>query len=352
MASTEAAVAAALGKRAPKTRKGKQIRRQREPQIVEEAKTALIVRGNKASNEVQLFLRDLFHLRTPLAMLFMRKHAEHPFEDLKRIEQLCGKHDHSLFAFGSSSKKRPFRLILGRLFDGSLLDMQEFRVEDFRSTSSFNAQRNEAVVGSKPLVVFQGAAFEGEEQMKRTKSLLLDFFRGPTPEQVLLQGLEQVIVCSTFDASAARAAAGDQATAPRATAGPTKPAAPGVLFRRFRISTYKSGSKLPRIELEEEIGPQFRLVLDRTKDPERDRWKQAIKVPKAAKPKKVKNVASDSLGKKHAQIHLGQQDFGTLHTVHHGPAKKRKLKADVEASGKKPKAVGGKAGGKAADAEG
>ncbi|CAE7566604.1 RPF2 [Symbiodinium sp. CCMP2456] len=65
----------------------------------------------------------------------MRKHEEHPFEDSHKLEQLCKKFDHSLFAFGSSSKKRPARLILGRLFDGHLLDMQEFGVEDYKSMS-------------------------------------------------------------------------------------------------------------------------------------------------------------------------------------------------------------------------
>ncbi|CAL1131385.1 unnamed protein product [Cladocopium goreaui] len=55
----------------------------------------------------------------------MRKHEEHPFEDCSKVEVLCKKFDHALFAFGSTSKKRPSRLILGRLFDGALLDMQE-----------------------------------------------------------------------------------------------------------------------------------------------------------------------------------------------------------------------------------
>merc|ERR1712241_1140897 len=112
----------------------------------------------------------------------MQKHADHPFDDVSNLERLCNKYDHGLFAFGSSSKKRPFRLILGRLFDRALLDMQEYRVEDFKSIASFHSNRKEPIMGSKPLVIFQGAAFDDDERLKRTKSLLLDFFSGPRPE--------------------------------------------------------------------------------------------------------------------------------------------------------------------------
>ena len=48
-------------------------------------------------------------------------------------EKLCAKADASLFAFGSHSKKRPSNLLLGRLFDGHLLDMFELGVERFLS---------------------------------------------------------------------------------------------------------------------------------------------------------------------------------------------------------------------------
>lgn len=175
------ALTSAIGKRVAKTRKGRSVLKKRESQVVEEAKTALIVRGNKTSFEVGQLLKDLQKLRTPLATLFMRKHEEHPFEDMKRLSQLCSKYDHSLFAFGSSSKKRPFRLVLGRHFDGVLLDMQEFRIEEFKSMQSFPAGKKESVFGGKPLMVFQGTAFESDDRLKRAKSLLMDFFTGPKP---------------------------------------------------------------------------------------------------------------------------------------------------------------------------
>jgi len=323
-------VVAAVGKRKAKTRKGRRILERRRPQIVEDAKTALILRGNKCSSDTQALLRDLYRLRSPLATLFMRSHPEHPFEDIKRVESLCVKYDHSLFAFGSSSKKRPFRLILGRLFDGSLLDMQEFNVEDYKSIDSFNKSVKESVAGSKPLIAFQGAAFESDERLKRAKSLLLDFFRGPAPEKVLLQGLEQVMVCSTFDSSASGGGGGGASSSTPAAAAAAAGAAPAIFVRRFRIDMLKSGSRLPRVELQE-LGPRLKLTLDRVKEPDRDRWKGAIKVPKAAKEQKVKNIKGDSMGKKRGRIHLGKQDFNQIHTVHHSKAKSKKLKADLKA---------------------
>jgi len=89
----------------------------------------------------------------------------------------------------------------------------------------------------------------------------------------------------------------------------------------------------------EETGPSFKLVLDRTREPDKDRWKQAIKVPKAAKPKKEKNVKTTDLGKRIGKYHLGKQDFNQIHTVHHGESKKRKLRESLsgnKASGTAP----------------
>ncbi|CAE8628954.1 unnamed protein product, partial [Polarella glacialis] len=107
-----------------------------------------------------------------------------------------------------------------------------------------------------------------------------------------------------------------------------------IHVRRYRLQMKKSGSKLPRAEMEE-IGPHMNLSLDRTKDPDKDRWKMAIKTPKAAKPKKEKNVTTKEMGKRVGKFHLGKQDFNSIHTVHHGESKKKKLKAAVAANSAK-----------------
>jgi len=306
------ALTEALGKRTPRTKRGRRILQRREPRAVEDAKTALILSGNRANNEVQTLLKDLHRCRAPLATLFIRKHEMHPFEDPQRLEKMCAKYDHSLFAFGSSSKKRPFRLILGRLFDTAMLDMQEFRIQDYKPVHTF--QKADCVAGSKPLVLFQGSSFESNEGMKRTKSLLLDFFSGPRPQRVMLQGLDQVVVCSAVEG-----------VTPPGAAAPVV----GVSVKRFRMNYAKSGSRLPHVELEE-IGPSFKMELDRQKDPDKDRWKQAIKVPKEVKPKKVKNMSKNYMGKRQAKIHVGKVDFDQIHTQFHGESKRKKMADDQD----------------------
>jgi hypothetical protein len=44
---------------------------------------------------------------------FGQKHPLNPFEDIKPIEELTQKYDHSLFAFCSHNKKRPNNVVLG-----------------------------------------------------------------------------------------------------------------------------------------------------------------------------------------------------------------------------------------------
>jgi len=325
MAADSNALAKAIGGRAPKTRKGRKILERRAPQVIEEAKTALIIQGNKGSAEVLSLLRDLHRLRNPLSQLFTRSHEIHPFEDAGRLETLCKKNDHGLFAFGSSSKKRPFRLILGRLFDAHILDMLEFKVDGYKGINSFPCLKKDSVLGSKPLLIFQGSGFETDDTLKRAKSMLLDFFGGAAPEKVLLEGLEHVIVCTANDAPPAAASSDITADAPTV--------APTLNVRRFHIQYQKSGSKLPRVELQE-VGPRFNLSVDRTKEPEREKWKAAIKVPKAAKPKKEKNIKTEVMGKKRGRIHLGKQDFDQIHTVHHGKSKSKKLRTDLAGNAK------------------
>merc|ERR1740139_866182 len=93
-AGSEAALGKVMGERKPKTAKGRRILRKREPQIVEGAKTALLLRGNRGSPEVMNLLRDLQRLRPgDLSTFYSRKHDEHPFEDPARLEVLCNKFD-------------------------------------------------------------------------------------------------------------------------------------------------------------------------------------------------------------------------------------------------------------------
>ena len=60
-----------------------------------------------------------------------KTHDFTPMEDASMIERTSIKYDASLFMVGSHQKKRPHNLVLGRIFDGHVLDMFEFGVENF-----------------------------------------------------------------------------------------------------------------------------------------------------------------------------------------------------------------------------
>lgn len=257
-------------------------------------------------------MTELQKLKKPLSTFFSRKHEEHPFESTERIEKFCRQQDNSLFCLGSSSKKRPFRVIFGRMFDHQLLDMQEFGVSAYKPSSGFKGVEP-CQIGSKPLLVFQGAGFDHDPQLKQSKSLLMDFFRGPQPEKIALNGLDHVMVFSTVDA------------APTASAEDREGLKKKVLFRHYRIALKKSGTKLPFVELAE-LGPSVDLTLDRSREPDKGMWKAALKIPKQAKPKKVKNISTTVLGQRMGRIHLGKQDFEKIHTPHfHGAKGKKRM---------------------------
>ena len=110
-------VTMSLDPKRAKTARGRRALEKMMPQLEENPRTALVLRGQKSSALVNAALTDLFMLKKPNAKHFSRHNAVHPFEDATGLEFLCQKNDASLFAFGTHSKKRPNNLVIGRLFD-------------------------------------------------------------------------------------------------------------------------------------------------------------------------------------------------------------------------------------------
>jgi len=119
-----------------------------------------------------------------------------------------------------------------------------------------------------------------------------------------------------------------------------------IYFRVYAIQLKKSGTKLPYVELEE-MGPSMDMTvrpcmvarpdwrrrpslsaldrrravsggppaqIRRRKEASPDVLKEAMKVPKEIKPKAVKNVITDAVGKTIGRIHVGKQDFSKIAT--------------------------------------
>ena len=110
------------------------------PKAIENTKSVLFLRGTKTSETVGTMLKEIYALRKPFGKLLSRKNDNmHPFEDEASIEFLCQKNDCSIFVVANHSKKRPNNLVVGRTFDGHLLDMVELGVTSATSFAELQA---------------------------------------------------------------------------------------------------------------------------------------------------------------------------------------------------------------------
>ena len=147
----------------------------KEPQLVEEERSALFLRSTTCSESMRALLLDLYRIRGPeTSKNFTRKTEERPFENDASFRFLCEKNNSSLFVLGSHSKKRPDNMILARMFEFNVLDMYELGLTSIRSIADFRQET--FAVGSKPFMLFQGDAFENHPTYQQLKSLFMDFF--------------------------------------------------------------------------------------------------------------------------------------------------------------------------------
>ncbi|KAI9228350.1 MAG: Brix domain-containing protein [Piptocephalis tieghemiana] len=264
----------------------------RAPKVTENVKTAIFVRGTTTSQVVNTALSDLLALKKPFGIHFSKKNDIHPFDNETSLEFFSQKNDASLFLVGTHSKKRPNNLILARMFDHHLLDMIELGVERLVPMADFKTGK--CAIGMRPCFLFNGELFDRREDYRNLKNMLVDFYRGEVVESVNLAGLEYVI---------------------SVTAGPLGPDdSPGLIyFRVYTISLKKSGSRLPRVELEE-MGPSMDLRVRRTRPANEDTLKLATRVPKEKLIKKRKNIHHDPMGDKYGRIHMESQDLSKLQT--------------------------------------
>uniref|UniRef100_A0A674CJ24 Ribosome production factor 2 homolog n=1 Tax=Salmo trutta TaxID=8032 RepID=A0A674CJ24_SALTR len=306
------------------TKRAKRFLDNRAPKLTENIKNAMIMKGGNTSMTVTQALKDIYALKKPSAVLYKNTKISTPRGLCKNSQSsvfcLClqeffsKKTDSSLFLFGSHNKKRPNNLIFGRLFDFHVLDMIELGIEKYNSLSDIKSSK--CPEGTKPMLVFAGDAFDHDNDHKRLKSLLTDFFRGPVVPSVRLAGLEHVLHFTALEGK--------------------------IYMRSYRSLLKKSGCRTPRIELEE-IGPSFDFILRRTHLASDDLYKTAHKQPKALKPKKKKNISHDTFGTKFGRLHMQKQDLAKLQTRKMKGLRKRRgpAAAAVVAGETSPKATEG-----------
>ncbi|XP_030374964.1 ribosome production factor 2 homolog [Scaptodrosophila lebanonensis] len=272
--------------RKPKTRKGKKVLLAREPQLVEPARTMVFLDGRKCGGNVKQCMKDLQQLKKPLVKVLNRKNDITPFDDPSSLEFLAMKNDAAQFAFGSTSKKRPDNIVLGRIFENEILDMFELGIKRYLSISDFKNEKIGTCV--KPCLVFNGPKWAQTEELRRLRNLFIDTFHREKVESIRLQGIEHVLSFTVTDDM-------------------------NILMRSYQILLKKSGQKTPRIELEE-IGPSADFSIRRTKIASEDLYKQSRKQPKQLKVTKKKNITTDGLGNTKGRVHLGKQETGSIQT--------------------------------------
>ncbi|ORZ22991.1 ribosome production factor 2 [Absidia repens] len=293
----------------PKTARTKRFFKNRESKVHENPKTALIVHGSTTSQVVTDALKDLYAMKRPNAIHFTKKNEIKPFEDEEKLEFFSNKNDASLVVIGTHLKKRPHNLTFARMFNHQVLEMFELGVEKLQAMSQIKGSKSS--VGMKPVLTFNGEAFDSNPTCQAIKNYFLDFFNGDASDAVNLNGLEYVIsFTATSDTN--------------------------ILMRTYTVQLKKSGVKTPRVELEE-MGPNFDFVVRRSNLPKPDLWKAATKVPTELKKPKVKNVNVDEMGDKLGRIHVGQQELHKIQTRKMKGLKKRSAddKADDEESSSK-----------------
>ncbi|CEF65779.1 Ribosome production factor 2 homolog [Strongyloides ratti] len=276
----------------------------------ENDKNCLFVKGGKTSETVNNIMKELMLLKKPLTTQMKRHNAFHPFENETGLTEFSQKFDTSLFVFGSSTKKRPSCITVGRMFDHNLLDMVELNVTKFVSSNEFKAPR--PTLGTKPCIILQGTEFENDETMTRIGNLFVDLFKGPSVSQVRLQGLETVIQITAVGKN--------------------------ILFRVYKTILLKSGTKTPRVELIE-VGPSIDFQLNRDKLASASLWKDALKVPKELTVKPKKNTDTDVFGTKLARVHVGKQHINTIQTRKLKALKRTKPQGDPKKSNNSNKRV-------------
>ena len=300
-----------------KTPLGKRSLMKRAPKLVEnDGKMCLMLHGGKSSQVLKDLVTDLGVMKKGEVHKLTRKNdGIRPFEGggETSLEFFAQKADAGAFILGTHQKTRPDCLTVGRFFDYHLFDMAELLVTNYKGINAFGNVGSETVLGSKPCMVFLGDKFETDPALKLTKNILTDVFRGRPATRINLKGVDRVIVCTALEDN--------------------------VLFRQCAIRYKKSGTRMPKVELDE-MGPSFDFTLGRHQEAPSDVKKHAYAKPKGAK--KVKNVEQDSLegkvGRLYVEKQTGLEDMGMMKMK--GLKRERRERAEERDDAKKRKAAG------------
>jgi ribosome production factor 2 len=282
--------------------------KKREPQVIENVKTAMFIKGPKTSEVVTAVMDDLYALKKPAALKYNKKESNSmkPFEGTTSVEFFSTKSDASLFVYGTHSKKRPHNITIGRLFNYHILDLLELGIIDYKPMQEFNA-KSLPMLGSKPCFTVIGAQFQSEEKYTLAANLIVDFFRGEIVSNINLKGLDHVISLSVGNNGV-------------------------IQFRHYAIIMKKSGTRVPLVELEE-IGPSIDFVYRRSQFGAEALRKESLAKPRVLNPRKQKNISTNTFRDKIGTVHVSTQDISHVHDKVKKPKALRKRKTLTQSEG-------------------
>ena len=178
-------------KKAPKARVQRYLQ-STAPQLVERgANKTLLLHGMRSSQTLRNVLQELRALQAPHVKLLTKKNPITVWNDAagqQSLEFLVTKNDAALVALASHNKKRPNHLMIGRTFDHVLLDTAELAITYFKSMQEYGGTVPKKRVGSKPLLLFQGDAWQRSTDYRNLQNLLTDFYRGDVVDHLVLAG--------------------------------------------------------------------------------------------------------------------------------------------------------------------
>jgi len=275
------------------------------PQLRENSKSTLLLKGIKCSQAMGNLLKDMRAMQAPNAKLLSKKNQIVAFDDVQgqqSLEFLTTKNDCALFALASTNKKRPNNFVMGRTFDHQILDMVELGVLRYKSIQDYGGSVPKKRVGSKPLMLFLGDIWQNDSNCQKLQNLLIDFYRGDVMDKLVVSGIDHLLVFV--------------ATQPQDTSDSLNPNLDNTAKLIIHQNTYfcklkkdpnDPSSKVP-VPYLVPCGPDTTMQIRRTQFAEPDLWKASLKQPTSLKKKKVKNHTTNLFGEVIGRLHIEQQD--------------------------------------------
>ncbi|EUD66201.1 hypothetical protein C922_03396 [Plasmodium inui San Antonio 1] len=286
-----------------KTRKGNLILKKRKGELHESSKNCLFICSNKRTEELKSFMQDLYNLQKPFTCYMPKVHPN--LADiqtkLNEVVDICVHNSCSFFLSVFSTKKKPSRFIIGRLYNNKLFDFYVFTLLSYIPMKMF-PRAKDVLCDTKPIVLIQGSYFEETDITKNLRNVLFDFFKHRNVDCVSSSSVQRLIVITSLSGG-----------------GTTNQL---LSFRQYLLTKEhfchpQTSDAPPPLE---EVGPRFEFVLENHQIAGYHLFEEATKnidqqLKKKSK-KKLKNVQMDELGNSIKRVYVQKQSFGKLHTKH------------------------------------